>query len=64
MQDKETEVRRAMETQKKTEALAEEIIEMCVKKGITLKEFQLLRGTLSDAINDKLNEMLYSTKLF
>lgn len=63
MKDINEEKRRAMETRKKTEALAEEIIEMCVKKGITLKEFQLLSRTLSDAINDKLNEMLYSTKL-
>ena len=34
-----------------------------IGKGITLKEFQMLKNVLPDAINDKMNEMLYSTKL-
>lgn len=63
MKDIEVEKNRATDTYKKTEALAHEIIEMCIGKGITLKEFQMLKNILPDAINDKLNEMLYSTKL-
>lgn len=51
------------DTCKKAEALAHEIIEMCIGKGITLKEFQMLKNVLPDAINDKMSEMLYSTKL-
>lgn len=63
LKDIEVEKNRATDTCKKAEALAHEIIEMCIGKGITLKEFQMLKYVLPDAINDKLNEMLYSTKL-
>ena len=63
MKDIEAEKNRATDTCKKAEALAHEIIEMCIGKGITLKEFQILKNVLPDAINDKMSEMLYSTKL-
>ena len=46
MKDIEAEKNRATDTCKKAEALAHEIIEMCIGKGITLKEFQMLKSVL------------------
>lgn len=52
-----------MESYKKAEHLAKEIIEMCTKKGITLKELQMLKTALPIAIDKKVEECLSRERL-
>lgn len=56
MKDIEAEKNRATDTYKKAEALAHEIIEMCIGKGITLKEFQMLKNVLPDARDTEIRQ--------
>lgn len=53
----------AMESYRNAERLAKEIIEMCTKKGITLKELQMLKTALPIAIDQKVEECLSRAKL-
>lgn len=53
----------AMESYRNVERLVKEIIEMCTKKGITLKELQMLKTALPIAIDQKVEECLSREKL-
>lgn len=43
--------------------MKKEVIEMCTKKGIALKELQMLKPALPIAINQKVEEYLSREKL-
>lgn len=48
---------------KAAEQLADKIIEFCIEKEITMREFQLLRTALPIAIEKKIAEQMEITKL-
>lgn len=50
-------------TEEKAERTAEEIIEYCKKKGMTVLELELLKTTLPIAIDNRISVIKSKTKL-
>ncbi len=52
-----------MKSYERAEQLSKKVIEMCVRENVTLQEFELLKAALSSAIDQKIAEVMYTTKL-